>query len=79
MTTARMVSGSRSRTRVPVLIVVVVALRPAAVSYDQGVSKPRGNSSRWGRNSPRQVHLAPLSSSSRLVVIIDASVYGKSS
>jgi len=38
-TTARMISGSRSRTRVPVLIIIVVALRLAAVSYDDRVSK----------------------------------------
>ena len=38
-TTARMVSGSRSRIRVSVLMIVVVALRLATVSYDEGVSK----------------------------------------
>ena len=78
-TTARMVSGSRIRSCVPVLIFVVVDLRPAAVSYDQEVSKPIVNFSRCRRNSPRQVCLAPLSSSSRLSVIVDDSAYGKSS
>ena len=72
-------SGSRTRTCVPVLIAVVVALQPTAVSYDQEVSEPIVIFSRCCRNSPRQVHLAPPSSSSRLVVIVDASVYGKSS
>ena len=50
MTTARMVSGSRTRTRVPVLI---VGLRPAAVFCDQGVSKPIVKFPRCRRNSPR--------------------------
>ena len=77
--TVRMVSGSRTLTCVPVLIVIVVALRPAAISYDQGVSKPIVNSSRCRRNSLKQVCLTPLSSSSRLIVIVDDSVYGKSS
>jgi hypothetical protein len=58
--TARMVSGFRTRTRVPVHIVVIVALRPAAVSYDQGVSNPIVNYSRCRRNSPREVCLAPV-------------------
>ena len=53
MTTARMVSGSRTRTRVPVLIVVVVCLRPAAVFCDQGVSKLIVIFPRCRRNSPR--------------------------
>lgn len=34
-----MVSGSRSRSRVPVLIVIIVALRLATTAYDEGVSK----------------------------------------
>ena len=53
MTTARMVSGSRTHTCVPVLIVVVVGLRPAAVFCDQGVSKTIVNFPRCRRNSPR--------------------------
>jgi len=39
-TTGYMLSGSRSHTHVPLLVVtVVVALRLAAVSYNEGVSK----------------------------------------
>ena len=63
---------------VPVFI-VVVALRLAAVSYDQGVSKPIAKISRCHCSLLRQVHLAPLSSSSRLVVIVDDNAYGNSS
>ena len=46
----------------PPVLIVVVALRLTAVSYDEGVSKPIVNFSHCHRNSPKQVHLTPLSS-----------------
>jgi hypothetical protein len=74
-TTARMVSGSHSRIRVSVLMVIVVALQLATVSYDEGVSKRSIQFSCYCRNSPKQVLPASLSSSSSVVVIMDDSVY----
>jgi len=56
-TTARKVS----RSRVPVLIIVIVALRLDAISYDKGVRKPIVNFSRCHRNLPKHVRPAPLS------------------
>ena len=44
------------------MLIVVVALRLAAVFYDEGASKPIVNFSHCRRNSPKQVHLTPLSS-----------------
>jgi len=73
-----MVSGSRSRIRISVLMVVVVALRLATVSYDEGVSKRIIHFSCYCHNSPKQVLPAPLPSSSSVVVIVDDGVYGKS-
>ena len=44
------------------MLIVVVALRLAAVSYNEGVSKPIVNFSHCHGNSLKQVRLTPLSS-----------------
>ena len=77
-TTARIVSSCSSRTRVPVLIAVVVALGLVAVSYDEEVSERIVHFSCRYRNSPMQVRPTPLSSCLNLVVIGDNIMYGKS-
>jgi len=75
-TTTRMVSGSRSRIRISLLIIFIIVRRLAAVSYNERVRQGIIHFSCYCRNSSEQVLPAPLSSSS-VVVIVDGSMYGK--